>query len=282
MAADRAGRARRLRAGPHPWRGLRVAGGRAQRPLGRRARAPSAAVGTRSRGRRAAVGRSRRRTGRRLRRLEPGRLGPCLVGADRGGHSETSASSTAALPRGPRQASCETGTVTPEPGDVTVRHDDLYAGARPTLSAEQAMAPSTLLDARAPERFLGDVEPIDPVAGHIPGACNAPSTGFLAGDGTFLGEKDLAQLFGDVDGVGALLRLRRHRVGRRGRAGHARHRRSAVSRIVVRMVFGPNASRRNGLVRTRGAEAAADQPAQQEDRERDGRDEHRNRHTGRQ
>jgi thiosulfate/3-mercaptopyruvate sulfurtransferase len=64
-------------------------------------------------------------------------------------------------------------------------------------------AADTLLDARAPERFLGHVEPIDPVAGHIPGACNAPSTGFLANDGTFLDEKDLAMLFGDIDGVGA-------------------------------------------------------------------------------
>ena len=39
-------------------------------------------------------------TGRGLRRLEPGRLGPRLVGADRGGHSVMSASSTVGLPRG--------------------------------------------------------------------------------------------------------------------------------------------------------------------------------------
>jgi thiosulfate/3-mercaptopyruvate sulfurtransferase len=97
----------------------------------------------------------------------------------------------------------ESGPVTPEPGDVTVRHDDLYAGALPTLSAETVTAADTLLDARAPERFLGHVEPIDPVAGHIPGACNAPSTGFLAKNGTFLDEKDLAMLFGDIDDVGA-------------------------------------------------------------------------------
>ena len=97
----------------------------------------------------------------------------------------------------------ESGPVTPEPGDLTVPHDDLYAGALPTLTAETVMTADTLLDARAPERFLGDVEPIDPVAGHIPGACNAPSTGFLAGDGTFMEEKDLAQLFGDIDGAGA-------------------------------------------------------------------------------
>ncbi len=97
----------------------------------------------------------------------------------------------------------ESGSVKPEPGDVTVAHEDLYAGALPTLTADTVTAADTLLDARAPERFRGDVEPIDPVAGHIPGACNAPSTGFLAGDGTFLEEKDLAMLFGDIDGAAA-------------------------------------------------------------------------------
>ncbi len=97
----------------------------------------------------------------------------------------------------------ESGPVNPEPGDVTVAHEDLYAGVLLTLTADTVTAADTLLDARAPERFRGDVEPIDPVAGHIPGACNAPSTGFLAGDGTFLEEKDLAMLFGDIDGAGA-------------------------------------------------------------------------------
>jgi thiosulfate/3-mercaptopyruvate sulfurtransferase len=79
----------------------------------------------------------------------------------------------------------ETGPVTPEAGDVTVRHDDLYAGALPTLTAEQAARADVLLDARAPERFRGEVEPVDPVAGHIPGARNVPSTGLLNDDGTF-------------------------------------------------------------------------------------------------
>jgi thiosulfate/3-mercaptopyruvate sulfurtransferase len=79
----------------------------------------------------------------------------------------------------------ETGVVEPEAGDVTVPHDDLYAGALPTLTAEQAAAADMLLDARAPERFRGEVEPVDPVAGHIPGATNVPSTGLLDDDGTF-------------------------------------------------------------------------------------------------
>ena len=96
--------------------------------------------------------------------------------------------------------SLETGPVNPRPGNVTVPHDDLYAGSRPTLTAEQSGADTvTLLDARAPERFRGDVEPLDPVAGHIPGAKNLPSGAVLAGDGTFIGDYALTQLLSDRD-----------------------------------------------------------------------------------
>lgn len=92
--------------------------------------------------------------------------------------------------------SLETGPVTPRPGNVTVLHDDLYAGSRPTLTAGEAGAGVvTLLDVRAPERFRGDVEPVDAVAGHIPGAKNVPSSALLADDGTFLANGALAQLF---------------------------------------------------------------------------------------
>jgi thiosulfate/3-mercaptopyruvate sulfurtransferase len=94
--------------------------------------------------------------------------------------------------------SLETGPVTPQPGNVTVLHDDLYAGSRLTLTAQQSGAGNaTLLDARAPERFRGDVEPVDAVAGHIPGAKNIPSTVMLADDGTMLGDDALAQLLAD-------------------------------------------------------------------------------------
>jgi thiosulfate/3-mercaptopyruvate sulfurtransferase len=105
--------------------------------------------------------------------------------------------------------SLETGPVIPQPGNVAVLHDDLYAGSRPTLTAQQSRARSvTLLDARTPERFRGDVEPVDPVAGHIPGAKNVPSTAVLADDGTFLCDGAIAELLADhgIDraaGVGA-------------------------------------------------------------------------------
>lgn len=92
----------------------------------------------------------------------------------------------------------QTGPVTPAPGTVTVPHSDLSAGGRPTLTVQQAGAGDVLLlDARAPERFRGDVEPIDPVAGHIPGAINVPSSAVLASDGTFLDDAAISQLLAD-------------------------------------------------------------------------------------
>ena len=92
----------------------------------------------------------------------------------------------------------QTGQITPEAGDVTVSHDDLYAGALPTLDADDAAAlGQRLLDARAPERFRGEVEPVDPVAGHIPGALNVPSTSLLSEDGCFLPDSELIRLCGE-------------------------------------------------------------------------------------
>jgi thiosulfate/3-mercaptopyruvate sulfurtransferase len=48
-----------------------------------------------------------------------------------------------------------------------------------------------LIDSRAPERYRGDVEPLDPVAGHVPGAVNYHYQGNLAPDGTFLTSDEL-------------------------------------------------------------------------------------------
>ncbi len=73
------------------------------------------------------------------------------------------------------------GVERPAPGTVT-----LTSGALPRIDADQAAGHPHLLDARAAERYRGEVEPIDPRAGHIPGAISAPTTGNLAADGAFL------------------------------------------------------------------------------------------------
>ena len=52
-----------------------------------------------------------------------------------------------------------------------------------------------LVDARARERYRGDVEPLDPVAGHIPGALNRPYLDNLEADGRFKSAAGLATEF---------------------------------------------------------------------------------------
>ncbi|MFF3499978.1 sulfurtransferase [Streptomyces sp. NPDC003247] len=61
-----------------------------------------------------------------------------------------------------------------------------------------------LFDARAGERYRGEVEPIDPVGGHIPGAVSAPTNDNLGPDGRFLPAEELGDRFkalGAVDGT---------------------------------------------------------------------------------
>jgi thiosulfate/3-mercaptopyruvate sulfurtransferase len=72
------------------------------------------------------------------------------------------------------------------------------AGHLPVLDADGAAevaASGVLLDARAPERFAGEVEPMDPIAGHIPGAVNAPTTANVDDTGHFLPAADLRAYF---------------------------------------------------------------------------------------
>ncbi|HMR49219.1 MAG TPA: sulfurtransferase [Arachnia sp.] len=63
---------------------------------------------------------------------------------------------------------------------------------------DDAATGSFVIDARGPERYRGETEPIDPRAGHIPGARNFPLTGNLDADGRFLAPDELRARFADV------------------------------------------------------------------------------------
>lgn len=64
-----------------------------------------------------------------------------------------------------------------------------------TEALSQQLAELTLLDARSLVRFRGEQEPIDPVAGHIPGAYCLPCTDNIGSDGLFLSKEQLQQRF---------------------------------------------------------------------------------------
>lgn len=63
------------------------------------------------------------------------------------------------------------------------------------VSIDEAGSASTLIDARASERYRGEVEPVDARPGHIPGAINLPTTGNLRPDRTFLDNDTLKARF---------------------------------------------------------------------------------------
>jgi thiosulfate/3-mercaptopyruvate sulfurtransferase len=81
----------------------------------------------------------------------------------------------------------------PEPGDAVVR-----PGGMPVLDAVAAARlarDGVLLDARAGERYRGEHEPVDAVAGHIPGAVSAPTTGNSGHDGRLRPAGELRERF---------------------------------------------------------------------------------------
>ncbi|WP_040525287.1 sulfurtransferase [Gordonia effusa] len=86
------------------------------------------------------------------------------------------------------------GDTEPRSGAVT-----LTAGHLPSVTIDNigigGDTDAQLLDARAAERYRGEIEPVDPRAGHIPGAISAPTAENLAADGTFRSPDDLRVRF---------------------------------------------------------------------------------------
>jgi thiosulfate/3-mercaptopyruvate sulfurtransferase len=80
-----------------------------------------------------------------------------------------------------------------EPGDFTARPG--HMGLLDADGAADLARDGVLLDARTGERFRGEKEPVDPVAGHIPGAVSAPTAENVNQDGTFKSESELAARF---------------------------------------------------------------------------------------
>ena len=89
----------------------------------------------------------------------------------------------------------ESGSGVRDEGDFVSR-----PGGMPVVEAADVMSVDVLIDARAPERYRGEVEPIDPVAGHIPGAVNVPTESNLALEGRFRRPNRLRETY---VGVGA-------------------------------------------------------------------------------
>jgi thiosulfate/3-mercaptopyruvate sulfurtransferase len=75
----------------------------------------------------------------------------------------------------------ESGETVVEPGDFTLSGP----GTMPVVEADGVLDVDVLIDARAAERYAGETEPVDPVAGHIPGAVNVPTTENLDERGRF-------------------------------------------------------------------------------------------------
>jgi len=90
----------------------------------------------------------------------------------------------------------------PRPGQFAGRPDATATVDADTVQSAAQDGSQRVIDARAAERYRGEVEPIDRVAGHIPGARNHPSSSLLGADGRFLPPEELRRsLLATLDGI---------------------------------------------------------------------------------
>jgi thiosulfate/3-mercaptopyruvate sulfurtransferase len=109
------------------------------------------------------------------------------------GRAETGRAETGSAGTGQLAAGQGAGDFGARPGHFGL----LDADAAATLARD-----GLLLDARSGERYRGEAEHVDPVAGHIPGAVSAPTAGNVNPDGTFRPAADLAERFRSLGATG--------------------------------------------------------------------------------
>jgi thiosulfate/3-mercaptopyruvate sulfurtransferase len=88
----------------------------------------------------------------------------------------------------------EAGPVDADPGDFTLSPSE----RAPAVGPDEVPHVEVLIDARAPERFRGETEPVDAVAGHVPGAVNVPTNANLDERGRFLPPARLREVYAAV------------------------------------------------------------------------------------
>jgi thiosulfate/3-mercaptopyruvate sulfurtransferase len=91
-----------------------------------------------------------------------------------------------------------TGVPAFTPGRLSLRPAWTRVIDREGLARRLVAGDITLVDARAPERYRGEFEPVDPVPGHIPGARSHPSSDHLDPDGRFLAPGSLDARLGGL------------------------------------------------------------------------------------
>lgn len=90
----------------------------------------------------------------------------------------------------------ETGDVEPEPSEIELQ--PIGADALSIDEVAEFPASGVLLDVRSPERYRGETEPMDPAAGHIPGALNLQAMDHVDAEGRLVDAETLRHRFAAV------------------------------------------------------------------------------------